>query len=123
MYPTSGPSDKRLEGDPGPPQYAARNCGMIAQCSRDCGAGSGYDVSVPDPRGDRSTTAETPVLLPRGAFLVECSSSETVSDDQLSGRVEHIVSGSATSFESARKLIDFMRGVLRPGKSTQELGT
>jgi hypothetical protein len=78
---------------------------------------------MPNPRGDRSTTAETPVLLPRGAFLVECSSSETVSDDRLSGRVEHIVSGKATSFESASKLIDFIRGVLFPGKSTQELGT
>jgi hypothetical protein len=86
---------------------------MIAQCSRDFGAGSGYDASVPDPRGDRSTTAEIPVLLPRGAFLVECSSSETVSDDQLSGRVEHIVSGRATSFDSPSKLIDFMRRVLR----------
>jgi hypothetical protein len=51
-------------------------------------------------------------LLPRGAFLVECSSSEKVSDDRLSGRVEHIVSGRATSFESAATLLDFMRGVL-----------
>jgi hypothetical protein len=68
-------------------------------------------------------TAESPVLLPRGAFLVECSSSETVSDDQLSGRVEHIVSGKATSFESASKLIDFMRRMLRSGKSTRELRT
>jgi hypothetical protein len=75
---------------------------------------------MPNPRGDRSTTADIPVLLPRRAFLVECSSSEAVSDDQLSGRVEHIVSGRATSFESASKLIDFMLGVLAPGKSTRE---
>jgi len=89
---------------------------MIAQCSQDFGAGSGYDAGMPDPRGDRSTTAEAPVLLPRGAFLVECRSSQTVSDDQLSGRVEHIVSGRATSFESAGSLIDFMRGVLALGQ-------
>lgn len=52
-------------------------------------------------------------MLPRGAFLIECRSSETVSDDRLSGRVEHIVSGKATSFECASTLIDFIRGVLR----------
>jgi hypothetical protein len=75
---------------------------------------------MPDSRRNRSTPAEIQVLLPRGAFLVECSSSKTVSDDQLSGRVEHIVSGRATSFESASRLIDFMRGVLAPGKSTRE---
>jgi len=89
---------------------------MIAQCSQDFGAGPGYDTSVPDPRGDRPTTAAVPVLLPRGAFLVECRSGETVSDDQLSGRVEHIVSGRATPFESASELIDFMRGVLALGQ-------
>ena len=67
-------------------------------------------------RGDRSTTPESRVLLPRKAFLVECSSSATGSDDQLSGRVEHIVSGRATSFESASQLIDFMRRVLALGQ-------
>jgi len=53
-------------------------------------------------------------LLPGGAFLVECGSSGPGSDDRLTGRVEHIVSGRATSFESPSKLIDFMRGVLAP---------
>ena len=66
--------------------------------------------------------AEAPVLLPRGAFLVECSSSETVPDDQLSGRVEHIVSGRATTFESPTKLIDFMRGVLALGQVSAGTG-
>ena len=60
--------------------------------------------------GDRSTTPEISILLPRGAFLVECSSGRA--DDQLSGRVEHIVSGRATSFESVDTLIDFLCGVL-----------
>jgi hypothetical protein len=85
---------------------------MIAECPRDCDRGSGYDVSMTNRHGDRSTTPEIPILLPRGAFLVECSSGRTVSDDQLSGRVEHIVSGRATSFESTGTLIDFIRGVL-----------
>jgi hypothetical protein len=71
---------------------------------------------MPNPRGDRSTTTDIPVLLPRRAFLVECSSSDAVSDDQLSGRVEHIVSGRATSFQSASKLIDFMLEVLALGQ-------
>ena len=83
--------------------------------------GSGYDAGVPDRRRDRSTPDEIPVLLPRGAFLVECSSSETVSDE-LSGRVEHIVSGKATSFKSASKLIDFMRGVLAHGQVNARAG-
>ena len=83
---------------------------MIAECPRDCDPGSGYDVSMTNRHGDRSTTPEIAILLPRGAFLVECSSGRT--DDQLSGRVEHIVSGRATSFESADTLIDFLGGVL-----------
>jgi hypothetical protein len=65
-----------------------------------------------DRHDDRTTPAESPTLLPRGAFLVECSTSHTVSGDRLSGRVEHIVSGRATSFESAGTLIDFIRGIL-----------
>jgi hypothetical protein len=85
---------------------------MIAECPQDCGLGSGYDVSMSDRHGDGSQTADIQALLPRGAFLVECSSGRTVSDDQLSGRVEHIVSGRATSFDSASALIDFIRRVL-----------
>jgi hypothetical protein len=85
---------------------------MIAGCPQDCGLGSGYDVSMTDRHGDGSQTADIQTLLPRGAFLVECSSGRTVSEDQLRGRVEHIVSGRATSFESAGTLIDFIRGVL-----------
>jgi len=73
---------------------------------------SGYDVSMAHPSGDGSTPADIQVLLPRGAFLVECSSGKAASDGQLRGRVEHIVSGRATSFTSPGKLIDFMRGVL-----------
>jgi len=74
-----------------------------------------------DRRRDRSTRDDIQVLLPRGAFLVECSSRETVSDE-LSGRVEHIVSGKATSFKSASKLIDFMRGVLAHGHANTKGG-
>lgn len=69
---------------------------------------------MPSSRREHPPTAEVTALLPRGAFLIECRSSETVSDDRLSGRVEHIVSGKATSFESAGTLIDFIRRVLRP---------
>jgi len=42
--------------------------------------------------------------------------------DELSGRVEHIVSGKATSFKSASKLIDFMRGVLAHGQVNARAG-
>ena len=78
---------------------------------------------MPTSRGDHPTTADVSALLPRGAFLIECRSSETVADGQLSGRVEHIVSGKATSFECASKLIDFIRGVLRTPKVTWGPGT
>ena len=76
---------------------------------------------MPDRRRDHSTSDEIQVLLPRGAFLVECSSGETGSDE-LRGRVEHIVSGKATSFKSASKLIDFMRGVLAHGQVKAKAG-
>ena len=94
---------------------------MIAQCSQDLGPDSVYDVTMPVRRVDRSTPTDIQVLLPRGAFLVEFSSSETASDE-LSGRVEHIVSGKATSFKSAGKLIDFIRGVLAHGRVNSRAG-
>ena len=94
---------------------------MITQCSQDFARGSGYDAGMPDRHRDRSTRDDIQVLLPRGAFLVECSSRETVSDE-LSGRVEHIVSGKATSFKSASKLIDFMRAVLAHGHANTKAG-
>jgi hypothetical protein len=94
---------------------------MIAQCSQDLGPDSVYDVTMPLRRADRSTPTDIQVLLPRGAFLVEFNSSETVSDE-LSGRVEHIVSGRATSFKSVSKLIDFVRGVLARGHVNARAG-
>jgi hypothetical protein len=68
---------------------------------------------MPERRGDRPTTADVPILLPRGAFLIECG--EPVTGGQLTGRVEHIVSGRAASFESAGTLIAFIRRVLALG--------
>jgi hypothetical protein len=85
---------------------------MIAQCSQDWGPGSGYDASMSNHREDRLTPADIPTLSPRGAFVVECGSGEAVSGDRLSGRVEHIVSGRATSFQSSSQLLAFMHAVL-----------
>ena len=114
VYLTSGPPDNASEKPAARPRNAAQNCGMIAKCPQDCGtrlwtttrhARAHVEIARRPPRSQ--------TLLPRGAFLIECRSSETVSDDRLSGRVEHIVSGKATSFECAGTLIDFIRRVLR----------
>jgi hypothetical protein len=69
----------------------------------------------------RSTAADLPALLPERAFVVEFSSDgATARDDDLSGRVEHVVSGQAARFASAGELLEFVQGVLRSGTSTRK---
>ena len=72
---------------------------------------------------DRSTAADVPALLPERAFVVEFSSDGTTArDDDLSGRVEHVVSGQAARFASAGELLEFVQGVLRARKPTRKRG-
>jgi hypothetical protein len=60
------------------------------------------------------------VLPPERAFVVEFrSDGTTLQDEQLRGRVEHVVSGRAARFDSAAELLDFVRGVLRSGAQTK----
>lgn len=64
-------------------------------------------------------TLERPVadlapLPPDRAFVVEFNTARpTTQDDDLTGRVEHVISGRAMRFESAGELLDFVRDVLR----------
>jgi hypothetical protein len=75
-----------------------------------------------NPSGmSRSTFPESPTLLPDRAFVVEFTTDgEGVRDDQLSGRVEHVVSGQATRFATGRELLEFVQGVLRSRASTRK---
>jgi len=69
----------------------------------------------------RSNATDAPALLPERAFVVEFSSDGgPARDDDLSGRVEHVVSGQAARFASAGELLEFVQGVLRSGKSTRK---
>ena len=70
----------------------------------------------------RSTDAEFPELLPERAFVVEFRGVGPIGPDEapLSGRVEHVVSGKATHFESADELLAFVSGVLRSAQLKSE---
>jgi hypothetical protein len=47
------------------------------------------------------------------AFVVQCRADTVVERGSLTGRVEHVVSGQATDFESLETLLAFMARVLR----------
>jgi hypothetical protein len=52
-------------------------------------------------------------LLPQHAFVVQLCADTQVETGQLRGRVEHVVSRQATSFESLEVLLAFMARILR----------
>jgi len=72
-------------------------------------------------RVSRPTFPESPTLLPDRAFVVEFTAGgDAMRIDQLSGRVEHVVSGRATRFTTAGELLEFVHGVLRSGASARK---
>ena len=54
-----------------------------------------------------------PALPPGSMFVVQFREDTAWEKGQISGRVEHISSGNATSFHSLDRLVDFMAEVLR----------
>ena len=95
---------------------------MIAECSQDLGATAVQGEPMSNAsRISRSTFPESPTLLPDRAFVVEFTSGgDAMRVDQLSGRVEHVVSGRATRFTTAGELLEFVHGVLRSGASERK---
>ena len=59
---------------------------------------------------------KSPTLLPQHAFVVQFRAGTQVETGQLRGRVEHIVSRQATTFESLEELLAFMARVLQEGQ-------
>ena len=59
-------------------------------------------------------------LPPQGAFVVQFGSDTDPAAHRLSGRVEHVVSGRASRFESLEALLDFIARVLRPMATTSQ---
>ena len=55
----------------------------------------------------------TPPLLPEGAFVIQFRAGTDVGDRRVEGRVEHVVSGEATRFDSLDTLLAFFARVLR----------
>ena len=56
--------------------------------------------------------AESVGLSSHRAFVVQLNKVVPLAADQISGRVEHIVSGQATHFDSVAQLLGFMQQVL-----------
>jgi hypothetical protein len=57
-------------------------------------------------------TEARPLLLPEWAFVVQFREGTDMDHGQLDGRVEHVVSGQATRFQSLQELLAFMAQVL-----------
>ena len=67
-----------------------------------------------DDRHGGGASGDAPAFLPEGAFVVQLRTGTANRGGVLVGRVEHVVSGRATHFESPAALLAFMRDVLRP---------
>ena len=70
------------------------------------------------PYGRPMANPVVPDLRPEGAFVIEFRL-----DAGLAGRVEHVVSGRATRFESEGELLAFVRTVLGPSTSIEQEDT
>jgi hypothetical protein len=62
-------------------------------------------------------TPEAP-LSPHWAFVVQLREGTALTPEALHGRVEHIVSGQATPFQSLAELLAFFARVLPPRPAT-----
>jgi hypothetical protein len=60
----------------------------------------------------KPNTAASPPLLPEWAFVVQFRVGTDLDHGQGGGRVEHVVSGQATRFQSPQELLAFMAQVL-----------
>jgi len=63
-------------------------------------------------RGHDGTAGDAPAFLPERAFVVQIKTDAGVASGSLTGRVEHVVSGEATGFESSDELLAFLSAVL-----------
>ena len=59
------------------------------------------------------TDADRSPLVPERAFVVHFRAAADLSCDQTSGRVEHVMSGQATHFDTLDQLLTFVSTVLR----------
>lgn len=58
------------------------------------------------------STAEPSLLLPQWAFVVQFRTETDMERSRFVGRVEHVVSGQATRFQSLEELLAFVARVL-----------
>ncbi len=58
-------------------------------------------------------TSQSPALMPDHAFVLQIHAEARLEDGQIAGRVEHLVSRRAASFQSLDALLLFMAQVLR----------
>ena len=64
-------------------------------------------------------TTRNPTLSPRRAFVVQFDADAQVGAGKITGRVEHVVSRRAATFESLELLLAFIDQVLREGDASQ----
>ena len=65
-----------------------------------------------------SELEQSPSFVPAQAFVVQFGRETALDTGRMSGRVEHVVSGKGTRFQSLDALVAFMTEVLREVAST-----
>jgi hypothetical protein len=66
----------------------------------------------------KSQLEQSPTYAPAQAFVVQFGRETALDTGRMAGRVEHVVSGKATRFQSLDELLAFMREVLHEVAST-----
>ena len=61
----------------------------------------------------KSQLEQSPAFAPAQAFVVQFGRETDLESGRLAGRVEHVVSGKVTRFQSLDELVAFMTEVLR----------
>lgn len=70
----------------------------------------------------RRNAAEQPSLPVHRAFVVQLRAEANVEQECFVGRVEHVVSGQAASFQSLEDLLVFMAQMLKETKKRHRVG-
>jgi hypothetical protein len=66
----------------------------------------------------KSRLEQRPPFVPAQAFVVQFGRETAVDAGRIVGRVEHVVSGKVTRFQSLNELVAFMTAVLREVEET-----
>jgi hypothetical protein len=88
--------------------FCRRISTLLAQSARECKRDA---LTLKEPPVPQDAEEQAPLSVHR-AFVVHFRTSTDITQGQIAGRVEHVVSGQATHFASLEELLAFIARVL-----------